>query len=72
MEFAKRPGLTNSNSEAATYGFVDGITPENIVVNRDNYVVQLLLGPWNAGQISPRKEVYPQSRRASGLRRAQA
>jgi hypothetical protein len=39
MEFARRPGLTNSNSEAATYGFVNGITPENIVVNRDNYVV---------------------------------
>jgi hypothetical protein len=39
MEFARRPGLTNSTSEAASYGFVDGITPENIVVNQDNYVV---------------------------------
>jgi hypothetical protein len=39
MEFARRPGLTNSTFEAAIYGFVYPITPENIVVNRDNYVV---------------------------------
>jgi hypothetical protein len=39
VEFARRPDLTNSTSEAAIYSFVHAITPENIVVNRDNYVV---------------------------------
>lgn len=39
MEFARRPGLTNSTSQAVTNGFVNGIAPENIVVNRDNDVV---------------------------------
>jgi len=39
MEFARRPGLTNSTSETTTYGFVHRITPENIVVNQDDYVV---------------------------------
>jgi hypothetical protein len=50
MEFTRRPGLTNSSSETAIYGFVHPITPENIVVNRDNYVVLHIRScdRWNA------------------------